>query len=430
MIHHLSYPRHSGQSVNANIPSDFTHVSYETIDRAIAVLNQLGRNSYMSKTDIQSAFRIVPVHPDDYPLLGFKWQGFYYYDRCLPMGAASSCQIFEAFSSALKWATLHRSNTKHIVKILDDFLFLAPSYGDALSALNAFRSICSSIGVPLNADKTFLPSQIMIFLGITLDSTTMEARLPLDKVAKATDALQEFASRSCCTLRELLSLIGLLSFACSVIRPGRAFLRRLVDLSIGVRELHFRVRLGRGAKEDISMWLTFLHHFNGSSLFIYDKSLTSYDICLQTDASSFGYGAIFNSKWFYGPFPTKWRDVHISFLEFYPIVAAVYTWGHLWKNHSIVFLTDNEALVSIINRQTSKLSCIMFLVRKLVLRCLHNNIEFKATHVPGKQNHLADALSRFQIPTFLQAAPHCDINPTILRQDLLPESFCRELNFS
>lgn len=57
----------------------------------------------MAKTDIEVAFRIIPICPFDYHLLGFSWQGQFYFDKCLPMGASSSCQIFEKFSVALQW---------------------------------------------------------------------------------------------------------------------------------------------------------------------------------------------------------------------------------------------------------------------------------------------------------------------------------------
>ena len=33
---------------------------------------------------------VVPVRKEDHELLGSKWQGFFYYDKCLPMGCASS----------------------------------------------------------------------------------------------------------------------------------------------------------------------------------------------------------------------------------------------------------------------------------------------------------------------------------------------------
>ena len=38
----------------------------------------------MGKTDIKDVFRIIPIHPDDYKLLGFSWQGAFYHDKCLP----------------------------------------------------------------------------------------------------------------------------------------------------------------------------------------------------------------------------------------------------------------------------------------------------------------------------------------------------------
>ena len=55
----------------------------------------------MAKTDTDSAYRIIPIHPLDYPLLGFRFQGSYYYDRSLPMDASSSCAILERFSASL-----------------------------------------------------------------------------------------------------------------------------------------------------------------------------------------------------------------------------------------------------------------------------------------------------------------------------------------
>ena len=32
----------------------------------------------MAKADVKSAFRIIPIHPADYSLLGLKWDNLYY----------------------------------------------------------------------------------------------------------------------------------------------------------------------------------------------------------------------------------------------------------------------------------------------------------------------------------------------------------------
>ena len=107
-------------------------------------------------------------------------------------------------------------------------------------------------------------------------------------------------------------------------------------------------------------------------------------------------------QWVYGVWPESWRHYNITALELYPIVAAVGTWGVSWKNRSLCFYTDNESLVYVINRQTSREKTVMTLLRKFVLRCLFFNILFTAKHVAGRDNTLAGKLSRFQKSEFRQ----------------------------
>ena len=57
----------------------------------------------------------------------------------------------------------------------------------------------------------------------------MEVQLPDDKLLKARALLWEFTHKQKVTLKELQSLIGVLNFVCSIVVPGRAFLRRLID---------------------------------------------------------------------------------------------------------------------------------------------------------------------------------------------------------
>ena len=57
---------------------------------------------------------------------------------------------------------------------------------------------------------------------------------------------------------ELLSLIGSLSRACKAVRSGRAFLRRLIDLSTTASHLDHFIRLNQEARSDIEWWHTFV----------------------------------------------------------------------------------------------------------------------------------------------------------------------------
>lgn len=422
LIQHLSYPY--GSSVNDFIPERTSSVRYASISDAIMVIKQLGAGCFMAKTDIKSAFRIIPIHPSDFPLLGMKWDNQFYYDVCLPMGLSSSCAIFEAFSSSLEWISVHRFGASGVLHILDDFLFIAKTETKCRSDLSNFLRLCDYLGVPIAQEKTVGPSQVIQFAGITLDSVRQEARLPEDKLQKCRLLLQSFYKRRKVTLRELQSLLGLLNFTCSVIVPGRPFLRRMIDLTVGVRRAHHRIRLSKGTKHDITVWLNFLNAFNGRSFFYHDIWNTSSFLELYTDAAaSKGYGAILGQRWFFGRFPHTWQSFNITFLELFPIVLAVRLWSCHMSNRCIVFVTDNAALVSVINQQTSKNQLVMTLIRDLVSTSLRFNIIFRARHIPGLHNTQADCLSRLQIARFKELSPQADDLPTVVPENLLPRSW-------
>ena len=419
VIHHLSYP--DGLSVNDAIPQEFSRVSYASIYDAIKFIKSSHDTVYMAKLDIESAFRILPVAPVDRPLLGFRWRGLFYMDAVLPMGCCSSCATFEAFSSALHWVAEHKLGVSGVVHFLDDFLFLANSENKCLNDVRAFISLCAEIGVPLAHSKTVLPTTELTFLGIILDSVLLEARLPLDKLEQGREMLQNFSLRAKVSLKELQSVIGVLNFACSVVVPGRAFLRRMIDLTVGITKPHHRIRLTQQAKADIAIWLEFFNSFNGRSFFLDELTVSSDSLRLFTDsAGSIGYGAVCGNSWFYGTWPDVWLQYNITTLELYPIVAAIVTWGAAWKNRSVCFYTDNEAVVAIINKQTSRDAAVMTLLRKLVLCCMQFNILFTAKHVAGRDNILADRLSRLQVAQFRKLAPWAADRPTMVPRQISP----------
>ena len=172
---------------------------------------------------------------------------------------------------------------------------------------------------------------------------------------------------------------------------------------------------------DLAIWLEFFSSFNGRSFFLRELTVSSHSLQLYTEAAgSMGYGAVCDHQWFYGVWPESWRHYNITALELYPIVAAVVTWGVSWKNRSLCFYTDNESLVYVINRLTSREKTVMTLLRKLVLRCLFFNILFTAKHVAGRDNTLADKLSRFQISEFRAMAPWAADHPTIIPHHISP----------
>ena len=291
-------------------------------------------------TDMKSAFRIIPIRPGDYHLLGIYWRGDYYFDRCLPKGLASSCKTFETLSTAVRWIAQTKLGIRYMLHLLDDFLTISGSHEQCSRELFLFLELCFFLGIPMAPEKTVGPPTVLSFAGIVLDTVRSEARLPHGKVMRCTSMLSDYLKRKKVTLRELRSLIGLFNFACSVVPPGRAFLRRLIDLTIGISRPQNFIKLTQSAKSDMRTWLAFLSNFDGSSFFLTRDRITNPSLQLYTDASgSFGYGAVSRDQWFYGPWPESSKSLNIAVLEFYPIVLIVIIWGHLMRSQHITFFT-------------------------------------------------------------------------------------------
>lgn len=410
MIHHLSFPE--GQSINDGIGPEHSHVRYATIEEAIMVVRTLCAKAFMCKTDVKHAFRIIPVHPDEYHLFVFQWKGCFYVDLALQMGCSASCKIFEAFSSAVEWIGRKKLGL-NMVHILDDFFLASVSKEVGTFQLRSFLEMCSDLGLPMSPEKTFGPQTTMSFVGFEIDTVEEEVRLPVEKLTKCTNEISQLLACPKATLRQLQAILGLLNFACEVIIPGRPFLRRLIDLTIGVKAPHFRIRLTKEVKEDLRLWLAFLEGHNGKCLFQDLRQVPCHEVNLYTDASgSIGYGAIFGSAWFCGKWSEWWTKQNITLLELYPIVMAVETWGRDLENKQLILHTDNSALVSVLSKQTSKEPIVMVLVRRLVLKCLELNLTLTAKHVRGKDNSVADALSRLQVQRFRSLCPVAASLPT------------------
>ena len=55
----------------------------------------------MAKFDLKSAYRNIPVHPDDSWLLGMVWEDKLFVDTALPFGLYSTPVIFNTVTQTL-----------------------------------------------------------------------------------------------------------------------------------------------------------------------------------------------------------------------------------------------------------------------------------------------------------------------------------------
>lgn len=245
LIQHLSYPH--GGSVNDGIPAEVCRVRYQLFDEALELVCSFSPGALMAKLDIESAFRLLPLHPESFRFMGFRMDGMFFVDRCLPMCCAVSCAYFEKFSTFLHWCVSEYTGQRGIAHYLDDFLFVGPRDGAVCGEiLSAASMLFELLGVPVASDKTQGPVTCLSYLGIELDTGEGYCHLPRDKVDKLLGQIYDCLPRERTRLKGVQSLLGSFNFACRIIPMGRVFCRKLERATAGVVSPHHTIRLSSG----------------------------------------------------------------------------------------------------------------------------------------------------------------------------------------
>ena len=409
LIIDLSSPM--GASINDGICSDLTSLTYPGVEDAIALITSAGRGALMAKLDLTAAYRHVPVHPDDQALLAIRWGGARYLDTALPFGLCSAPKIFTAMADGLSWCMLCEG-VSHFLHYLDDFFFCSPPQSSRCGqSLQVAIRLCEDLGFPVAPDKVVLPATTLTFLGIELDSVKLEMRLPQEKLERLKGSLGKWLRMDSATKRQLQSIIGKLSDAATVVRPGRTFLRSLINTSKIPKKQDHKVRLNCDCKADLHWWHSFIQHWNGVALFPDRPQIDS----VTADASgSWGCGAMLKggASWFQFQWPSDWTDVNIATKELFPLVVAAAIWGVRWKGGSVLFRSDNQAVVAALSSYSARDPPLTHLLRCLFFIEAYFDFEHTVAHVPGIDNGAADALSRDNMTKFFSFLPQANPSPS------------------
>ena len=449
LIFHLSYQFKSGLgSLNSNTPKDLCSVQYKDLDFAVRACLQLltkidpdQQNGilYFSKSDLVSAFRILPLKPNHSRWLimaardPWTHKKYFFVEKNLPFGASISCSHFQRISDCLRHITTHLLRKKNLEEMgvttnyLDDFLFIATEQQVCDEMLTTFMEMCADIYFPVALDKTEYATSQIVFLGIILDGVRHLLIIPEEKKLKALNQILWVESKSKSTVHCLQQLAGILNFLHKAIVPGRVFTRRMYakfshimdhkgKLLVGSKlKPYHHVKLDREFRDDCEVWKFFLNNSTSSLLcrpFV-DVEAMSYatELGFTSDAAAsekLGFGCVYGNRFCYGKWPElfiKTQNPSIQFLELFGLVVAVFNWSEQLQNSRSIIFCDNDAVVKMVNKNSSSCKHCMYLLRMLVLRSLLYNMRIFTKHIYGHLNVLADDLSRLRIDSFRKSAP-------------------------
>ena len=139
-----------------------------------------------------------------------------------PLASHQHPNFFTVLADTAQW--LIKQAVECVLNCLDD-LFVEAPHKPATARWIAIKTL-SKLSIPLAPKKVERLST-----KLELDSDSMMAWLPEDKLGQLKGMVASWQDRKACTKRELLYLVDALQLATLVVCYGRVFLRRMIEQS-------------------------------------------------------------------------------------------------------------------------------------------------------------------------------------------------------
>ena len=393
LIHDCSRP--TGQAVNDLIQVE--KFSFQSLDDAFKMIQQ---GCFMGKVDLKNAYRTVPISQESQRVTGLTWhfdgKKTYLKDTRLPFGARASPYIFNTITQSIR-RMMARRGYPNMVVYLDDFFFTSDSFEECQEIMNTLISLLRDLGFHINWSKVEGPTQNLTFLGIGINSVDMTCSIPSTKLEEIRQDLAKFSGRKRASKVQLQSLVGRLSWVARVIPAGRVYLRSLILGYSSLMSPRHKVRISTEMRNDLAWWATLAPVLNGRMRIKDSRPIQN----VTTDACVAGGGGHFGGDWFY----IDWKadcpelsDCHINYKEALCVVLAARRWAPWWANHRVFIYTDSLAAKGMLCKAKSNHQLVTRALKELFHLSAIFNFEIVPKYIPGKQNILADRLSRLHMP--------------------------------
>ena len=268
------------KSINNYMTTTFESFNYATTDQVSELLTQ---GCYMATVDIASAYRSDPIRPDQWTFQGISWllEGVrtYLYDVRLCFGLRCAPFVFTQISNFIV-RVMSRLGFKNVISYIDDFIVVEPTRDRCVAGQATLFELLGSLGFEVAWKKCAAPSTQVRYLGIIFDSVDMTLSLPDDKMQKLFTELSFFDMRTRATKRQIQRLCGILAHCAKVVRGGRIFSSRVIDLLKALPEGNPRIRLTDEFHLDLQWWIEFASVFNGKQKLI-TENLEMGRLCTQ-----------------------------------------------------------------------------------------------------------------------------------------------------
>ena len=371
---------------------------YPKVDDFIQLIKAKGRGCLLYKVDLRKAFCQIKICPGNFNCVSYVWKKHISFDTVLSMGAQNSAYCCQRVTNAISFIMFQIGI--FILNYLDD-LASAETVEKAIFSFNTLRTILKKCGIEEAQNKACPPSTVMVFIGILFNTVKMTIEVTPERLKEIKILLHTWLNKETASLKEIQSLLGKLNFIAACVRPGRAFISRMLKWLRALNKeesSHKQVQIPNFVKKDITWWYRFLPIYNGVSLMLYEEWCEPDEIC-SSDSSLQGCGGFWQGKYFHTAFPQNFHNdhFHITILEMFAVIICLKLWGCNFKGKKIQMFCDNQSICQVVNSDKAKDEVLQDCLREIAFLAAVHEFQIKMVHLESKENRISDCLSRWDL---------------------------------
>ena len=413
VVFNYTWPE-NGVSINSQVPDTYATVRLPYVPRVAALIKKCGKNGYIGKADLKSAFRQIILANDDKYKCAYKWRGHTLIEHFMPWGtraASAQCQLMGEIILYIMEKKLPKHLRGFYFNYIDDFIFGGTSKENCMKVMIAFFEECKTLKFKVKNSKTVWPCIEADLLGFWYNCPNQDAALTRSRVINWIKVLRFLKFGTFIMYQDLESFIGKLEFGACVVYPMKCCIRRFRNALPKIRNPHALIKITTLMRQEADLWLKFLPILNGVK--VVDLIYTPYmDTTVEGDASNLGCGAFWEPFWFNEPFlPLEVKsssdENNIAWRETFVISCAFAAWAPQWSGKRVLFKTDNTTVHAEVAKKDSSNDQRLNWIRDICFLSAKYRFRFFISWVKRDYNQYADALSKFELNKFMKL---CQVN--------------------
>ena len=235
-------------------------------------------------------------------------------------------------------------------RYLDDWLVQSSSRESLLRDLSIVLDLCRELGIVVNPEKSHLvPSQVVQYLGVVVDSQSFRASPSPERVARLRSTADAFLSCADPPASTWLSLLGMLSSLSHLVPGGRLRVRSLqlcLHRSWDRGDQSVRIPWSPDCLRDLQWWLDLPRLSHGVSL-----AQVSPGLDFWSDASDVGWGAHLSSLTASGLWDSDQASLSINARELLAIKEGLLHFRSSLVGKNVAVFCENSTAMSYLRKE-------------------------------------------------------------------------------